>query len=171
MKKLTAVVTFAALFSLLLNSALGAGYMKIGDIKGESIDKSNATEVGPIRWMAPESINKSRGAGGGTVSFTKRIDKSSPMLARTMSSGGEIEEMALADEATQYLLKNVKVVSIKKQGKQEVVTLRFQHRQQFGQVQKAAKANHNTTRSNRTQPAAASPSGGDYNSSRSNRGR
>ena len=167
MKKLTVFIASFVLLSITSSFLSGAGFMKIGDIKGEAIDKSNATEVGPIRWMAPESVKDKRAAGGGTVRFTKRIDKSSPMLARTMSSGGEIEEMALADEGKQFLLKNVTVVSIQKQGKDEVVTLRFNHRQQYGQTQQAAKANHNTTRSNRLAPAE----GGDYNSSRSNRTR
>jgi len=117
--------------------------------------------------MAPESINNKRAAAGGTVTFTKRIDKSSPLLAKSHNSGGEIGEMALAEDGKQFLLKNVKVVSIQKKGRQEVVTLRFQHREQFGQVQKSA-ANHNTTRSNRLAPAAAPAQ--DYNSSRSNRG-
>lgn len=168
MKKLTVFIASLVLFSVTGSLVSGAGFMKIGDIKGESIDKSNATEVGPIRWMAPESMKDKRASGGGTVSFTKRIDKSSPMLARTMSSGSEIEEMALADDAKQYILKNVTVVSIQKKGKQEVVTLKFQHRQEFGQAHRAAPANHNTTRSNRLAPAAAPAQ--DYNSSRSNRG-
>ena len=165
MKKLTAFIVSAALFSIASSSAFAAGYIKIGDIKGEAIDKSNATEVDPIRWMAPESM-KSRTAGGGSVSITKRIDKSSPLLAKTQSSGGTIEEMAVADGDKQFLLKNVTVVSVVKKGKQEVVNLKFQHRQQFGPAQRAAAANHNTTRSNRTQPAAAPAQ--DYNSSRSN---
>ncbi len=162
MKKLTALVLFAVLFSTLSSSAFAAGYIKIGDIKGEAMDKSNATEVGPIRWMAPESMENKRAGNGGTVSITKRIDKSSPLLAKSHSSGSEIGEMALADGEKQYLLKNIKVVSIQKKGKQEVVTLRFAHRQELAQT----RANHNTTRANRLAPAAKAT---DYNSSRSNK--
>jgi type VI protein secretion system component Hcp len=114
--------------------------------------------------MAPESTSNKRAAAGGTVSFTKRIDKSSPLLAKSQNSGDEIGEMALAENGKQFLLKNVKVVSIQKKGQQEVVKLRFKHREQFGQVQKSA-ANHNTTRSNRLAPAKAT----DYNTSRSNK--
>ena len=169
MKKLTAFLVSAALFSLLLNSsANAAGYLKIGSIKGETVDKTNATEVGPIRWMAPESLNNKRSSGGGKVSITKPIDKSSPILAKTHSSGGSIDEMAVADKGKQFLLKNVKVLSIQKRGKQEVVTMRFAHRQQFGQAQKAAPANHNTTRSNRLAPKSSPSRAQDYNSSRSN---
>lgn len=157
-----------ALFLITTSFVSGAGYMKIGDIKGESIDKSNATEVGPIRWMAPESVKDKRASGGGTVTFTKRIDKSSPLLARAVSTNGQIEEIAIADEGKQFLLKQVEVVSIQKRGKQEVVTMKFQHRQQFGQMQKAAPANHNTTRSNRLAPATNDSKAQDYNSSRSN---
>ena len=58
MKKFTALVLFAVLFSTLFSSVFAAGYIKIGDIKGEAIDKSNATEVGPIRWMAPERMEE-----------------------------------------------------------------------------------------------------------------
>ncbi|QXD23923.1 type VI secretion system tube protein Hcp [Opitutia bacterium ISCC 51] len=163
MKKLTAFVVSAALFSLISSSLFSAGYLKIGHIKGETIDKSNASEVGPIRWMAPESINNKRAAAGGTVTLTKRIDKSSPLLAKSHNSGGEIGEMALAEDGKQFLLKNVKVVSIKKKGRQELVTLRFQHREEFGQT----RANHNTTRSNRLAPASGGAT--DYNSSRSNK--
>lgn len=168
MKKPTAFIASLVLYSLLLQSSLfAAGYIKIGDIKGEAIDKSNASEVQSVRWMAPENLN-SRARGGGTVSITKPVDKSSPLLAKSQSTGSVIETMAVADGGKQYLLKNVKVVSVVKRGKQEVVNLRFQHRQEFGPTRKAAAANHNTTRSNRTQSAAAGAPAQDYNSSRSN---
>lgn len=171
MKNLTAKV---ALFTLILPvMASAAAYIKIGDIKGEALDKNNASEVQAVRWMAPESLQKkeySRAAQAqpGTVSFTKYIDKSSPKLAESLQSGGVIGEMALADGDKQFLLKQVKIVSIQKKGKQEVVTARFNVRQEFGPVQRAASANHNTTRSNRTQPLADAAPAQDYNSSRSN---
>ena len=172
---------------LFSGSAFAAGFMKLGDIKGEAIDKSNSTEVQSVRWMAPESLQKKNTtrrahAVGGTVSVRKRIDKSSPKLAEMLNSGGDMDEIAIAEGGKQYLLKGVQIVSIEKQGKVEVVTLRFNHRQEFGPVQRGAANNHNTTRSNKTVAAPVSHNttrsnrtksvaadGADYNSSRSNK--
>ncbi len=158
--------------------ATAAAYLKIGDIKGEALDKGSSSEVHTLRWMAPESIHEKRTSraaqsSGGALSITKPIDKSSPMLARSLSSGGSIDEMAIADGEKQYLLKGVQVVSVEKKGKQETVTMKFQHREEFGQI-RAASANHNSTRSNRLAPAQPNSNTApatDYNSSRSNRQR
>lgn len=138
--------------------------------------KDNATEVQAIRWMAPESVRSqssspSTRAAGGTVSITKRIDKSSPKLAETLT-GGQLAELSIADGSKQYLLKNVQVISVQTKGEHEVATLRFQHRQEYGQAGASAPANHNTTRSNRLAPKQAGSDTApatDYNSSRSNK--
>jgi len=122
MKKLSYFLTTLGLISLILPSAASAAaYMKLGDIKGEAIDRSNSTEIQSVRWMSPESVNKKQSArspqgNGGSFLVTKRIDKSSPLLAKMLSSGGEFGEMAIADRGKNFLLKKVKVVSIQKKG-------------------------------------------------------
>ncbi|MDA0348527.1 MAG: type VI secretion system tube protein Hcp [Verrucomicrobia bacterium] len=166
MNKLITVITLFSSYLLLSPSfAAAAAYMKLGDIKGE------AMEVRSVRWMAPEAVNKKEysraaktegGAQSGSLSITKELDKSSPKLQEMLNSGGSFGEITITEGDKNFLLKNVKVVSIEKKGKQEVVSLRFSYKQEFGPTRGA---DHNTTRSNR----ASSTKATDYNSSRSNR--
>jgi type VI protein secretion system component Hcp len=166
MKKLNAFIATLGLVSMLAPTfATAAAYLKIGDIKGES------TRLQSVRWMAPESISKKESARKadatpGTLSITKEIDKSTPQLAKMLNEGGSFEELTIADGDKNYLLKNVKVVSVKKKGNQEVVTLRFQQREEFGQTQPQRASDYNSSRSNRS---TSSTKATDYNSSRSNR--
>ena len=109
-----------------------------------------------LKSLSKKEYNRPGKTSPGTLTITKELDKATPKLAEKLSSGDAFEEMTIADGDKNYLLKNVTVVSVQKKGGQEVVTLRFAHREEFGQVQRAAAANHNTTRSNRTQPVADS---------------
>lgn len=179
MKKLISTLVLFILFACVVSTvATAAAYLKIGDIKGEVMDRGNSSEVQTLRWMAPETMREKKTsratqASGGSLLITKPIDKSSPLLAESLSSGRTIGEMAIADGDMQYRLKNVQVVSVEKKGKQEVVTMKFQQREEFGQT-RLAPANHNTTRSNRlapAQPNSITVPASDYNSSRSNRQR
>lgn len=179
MKKLISTLVLFILFACVVPTvAMAAAYLKIGDIKGEAMDRGNSSEVQTLRWMPPETIREKKTshaaqASGGSLLITKPIDKSSPLLAKSLSSGRTIGEMAIADGDKQYRLKNVQVVSVEKKGKQEVVTMKFQQREEFGQT-RTAPANHNTTRSNRLAPAQPNSNTApatDYNSSRSNRQR
>lgn len=168
MKYLTTAVI---LFSIALTPTISfaAAYMKIGDIKGEAMDLAS------VRWMAPENVSKKQDSragkargktSSGNFSVIRELDKSSTKLQETMNSGGSFDEITVTQGNKSYLLKNVKVVSIEKRGKQEVVTMSFSHRQELGPAQRA---NHNSTRSNKTRPAGDSSKATDYNSSRSNK--
>ena len=166
MKKLITVITLFSSYLLLAPCfASAAAYIKLGDIKGE------AMEVQSVRWMAPESLKNKQSSRAvkagvksqsGNISIIKELDKSSPKLQEMLNSGGSFGEITITEGNKNFLLKNVKVVSIEKKGKQEVVSMRFSYKQEFGPTRGA---DHNTTRSNR----ASSTKATDYNSSRSNR--
>jgi type VI protein secretion system component Hcp len=170
MKKPVLVIAFLSSYLLLGPSlAFAAAFMKLGDIKGEAL------EVNSVRWMAPESINKKEssraanaegGAQSGSLSIIKEIDKSSPKLQEMLNTGGAFGEISITEGNKSFLLKNVKVVSMQQKGKQEVVTLRFQHREEFGPIQQQNAADYNSSRSNKS---SSSTKATDYNSSRSNR--
>ncbi|MEP6506288.1 MAG: type VI secretion system tube protein Hcp, partial [Betaproteobacteria bacterium] len=64
-------------------------FIKIGDLKGESVDKKHAGEIDVLAWSWGISNSGSAHVGGGAgagkanvqdLSFTKYIDKSSPDL-------------------------------------------------------------------------------------------
>lgn len=165
MKKRIATIVLLSAFIFAPFSASAAAYIKIGDIKGEAMD------VQSVRWMAPESTKREKSSRSvksetktqsGSITITKELDKSSPKLQEMLNSGGTFDEITITEGEKNFLLNRVRVVSIENKGKKEVVTLRFAHRQEFGPTQRA---NHNSTRSNRTTRAKAT----DYNSSRSNK--
>ncbi|WP_374595324.1 type VI secretion system tube protein Hcp, partial [Aquabacterium sp.] len=64
-------------------------FMKIGDVKGESRDKTHAGEIDVLAWSWGVSNSGSAHTGGGAgagkanvqdLSFTKYVDKASPPL-------------------------------------------------------------------------------------------
>ena len=63
-------------------SGVAAGYLKIGDIKGESTDKKHKGEIDILSWSWGTSRTASRTPqGSGTLTITKSVDASSPALA------------------------------------------------------------------------------------------
>jgi type VI secretion system secreted protein Hcp len=71
-------------------------FMKIGDIKGESVDKKHAQEIDVLAWSwgASNSGTTHMGGGGGSgkahvadLSFTKYIDAASHALLEACTSG------------------------------------------------------------------------------------
>ena len=64
-------------------SGAAAGYLKIGDIKGESTDKKHKGEIDILSWSWGTSRTASRTPpqGSGTLTITKSVDASSPALA------------------------------------------------------------------------------------------
>jgi type VI secretion system secreted protein Hcp len=74
-------------------------FIKIGDFKGESKDKSHAGEIDVLAWSwgASNSGNAHMGGGQGAgkvnvqdLSFTKYLDKSSPDLMLACCNGKHI---------------------------------------------------------------------------------
>lgn len=79
-------------------------FFKIGDIKGESIDNTHKEEIQLLAWSwgLTQSGTTHAGPGGGAgkvnvqdISFTKYIDKSSPVLMLYCANGTHIPEAIL----------------------------------------------------------------------------
>jgi len=79
-------------------------FIKIGDIKGESQDKTHGGEIDVLAWSwgMSQSGDMHVGGGGGAgkvsiqdVSLTKYIDKSSPVLMTACSDGSQYKEAKL----------------------------------------------------------------------------
>jgi type VI secretion system secreted protein Hcp len=79
-------------------------FFKIGDIKGESVDKSHKDEIDVLAWSwgMSQSGTMHHGSGGGSgkvnvqdISFTKYIDKATPPLMGACCSGKHIPEATL----------------------------------------------------------------------------
>lgn len=137
MKKLTKLavagtLTLAAAFAVPgLNAAWAAGYLKMGDIKGESTDSQHKDWIliesmsSPI-FHATQSTDQASGMASGKrqhkpFTITKELDKASPMLQEAATTGKVFETVIIdyteADErgarATylKYELKNVMITS------------------------------------------------------------
>ncbi|HEX7719597.1 MAG TPA: type VI secretion system tube protein Hcp [Woeseiaceae bacterium] len=106
--------------------AAAAGYLKIGDIQGESTNnKDHSDEIELLSWSWGEtSTNRSSGRPTGKRQhkpfvITKPVDQASPLLQQASISGKAIPSMELAlpkkdggsDQYTKYKLKNVYVTS------------------------------------------------------------
>lgn len=79
-------------------------FIKIGDIKGESQDDKHKDEIDVLAWSWGASNSGSTHMGGGSgagkanfqdISFTKYIDKSSPVLMQHVGTGKHIGEAKL----------------------------------------------------------------------------
>ncbi|VAW53125.1 Uncharacterized protein ImpD [hydrothermal vent metagenome] len=79
-------------------------FMKIDNIKGESVDDAHADEIDVISWQwgMSQSGTTHAGKGGGSgkvnvqdLSFTHNVDKASPNLMKMCCSGKHFEEATL----------------------------------------------------------------------------
>ena len=79
-------------------------FIKIGDIKGESQDATHKDEVDVLAWswgMSQSGTMHSGGGGGGgkvniqDLSFTKYVDKGSPVIMMMCSNGKQYPEAKL----------------------------------------------------------------------------
>jgi type VI secretion system secreted protein Hcp len=106
--------------------AAAAGYLKIGDIKGESTEnKDHKGEIEILSWSWGETgSNRSSGLATGKrqhkpITITKPVDKASPLLQQASTSGKALPGMEIAlpkeggraDEYMKYKLRNVYVSS------------------------------------------------------------
>lgn len=93
-------------------------FIKLSDIKGESQDKDHKEEIDVLAWSwgMSQSGTMHSGGGGGSgkvsvqdLSFTKYLDKSSPVLAQYCASGKQFKEALLTvrkaggDKPLEYL--------------------------------------------------------------------
>ena len=76
-------------------------FIKIGDIKGESMDKAHKDEIDVLNWSwgMAQSGNMHVGGGGGAgkvniqdLSLTKYVDKASPNLMMHCASGKQAQQ-------------------------------------------------------------------------------
>jgi len=79
-------------------------FIKIGDIKGESVDAKHKDEIDVLAWSwgGSQSGTTHMGSGGGAgkvnvqdLSITKWVDKATPILFKTMCEGSHIKEIVL----------------------------------------------------------------------------
>lgn len=79
-------------------------FIKIDDLKGEAQDKTHGGEIDVLAWswgMSQSGTMHAGGGGGGgkvsvqDLSFTKWVDKSSPVLMMYCSDGSQFKEAKL----------------------------------------------------------------------------
>lgn len=79
-------------------------FLKLADIKGESVDHKHKDEVDVLAWSwgMTQSGTTHMGTGGGAgkvnvqdISFTKYVDKASPNLMKFCCSGKHLKEAIL----------------------------------------------------------------------------
>lgn len=92
-------------------------FLKIDGIKGESFDDKHKDEIDVLAWSwgSSQSGNTHTGGGGGAgkvnvqdISFTKYVDKATPMLLKACCNGQHIKEVNLVvrkagDKPLEYL--------------------------------------------------------------------
>lgn len=143
------IVLGSALVGLLVlahaPAASAAGYLKIGDIKGESTAKGHEGEIEILSWSfgtSPAGTGPSTAAGRSAagsdqsagqptgkrqhkpITITKSVDKATPMLAQASRSGTILPEVTLyvqerAGATEPYMkieLKNVYITSYQTSG-------------------------------------------------------
>jgi len=102
-------------------------FIKIGDIKGESMDKAHKDEIDVLNWSwgMSQSGNMHTGSGGGAgkvniqdLSLTKFVDKASPNLMMHCASGKHIDKVKLTvrkaggESQVEYMIINLEEVLI-----------------------------------------------------------
>lgn len=126
MKKILLVLVVAV---VMMSNVSAAGFMKIGDIKGESQDRDHKGWVDVMTFEQSMHIPESDGTGGrrrGSVVFddisvVKELDSSSPKLQEAVALGRVIPKVEFELTATRadegrvtyykYELKNVLITS------------------------------------------------------------
>jgi type VI secretion system secreted protein Hcp len=102
-------------------------FIKIGDIKGESMDKAHKDEIDVLNWSwgMTQSGNMHVGGGGGAgkvnvhdLSLTKYVDKASPNLMMHCASGKHIDKVKLTvrkaggESQVEYMIINLEEVLV-----------------------------------------------------------
>jgi type VI secretion system secreted protein Hcp len=79
-------------------------FVKIGDIKGESLDSKHKDEVEVLSWSwgVQQTGTMAHGGGGGEgkasfndFNFTHHVDKASPVLLKACATGEHIKEATI----------------------------------------------------------------------------
>ena len=108
-----------------------AGYLKLGDIKGESTDDKHKDEIEVLSWSWGTSRTGAQvrpASGPGTLTITKAVDKSSPQLLQASTSGRKFDQMTITlpprpgERARTVTLKGVVIASVQRSGSGDVPT-------------------------------------------------
>lgn len=118
------------------------GFMKIGDIEGESKDEGHDRwiELTSVEWGLGAPPSAGAGQATGEVVIVRKLDKASPRLVETIAEGRKLAAIELHvpagpddPEETAYLayeLKNVRITSYSISGAADVpieeITLQFE---------------------------------------------
>ncbi len=168
-----------ALLSLVFAVAIplqSAIFVKIPSIPGESKDKEHKgwIDVLSVSGLMESSGGRDAATGLATgkrrhapIKITKRIDKASPMLARSSNNSSFPSQITISKNGMQYELTGVVVTSVRKLGKNEELTLTFKAMKVTSNVGRAAATDYNSSRSNNSSRAATAPA--NHNTTRSNR--
>ena len=112
-------------------TAAAAGYLKLGDIKGESTDDRHRNEIEVLSWSWGTSRTGAQvrpASGPGTLTITKAVDKSSPQLLQASTSGRKFDQMTITlpprpgERARTVTLKGVVIASVQRSDSGDVPT-------------------------------------------------
>ena len=115
-------------------------FLKLDGVRGESAEKDHKEwiEVLSYSWGASNQRAVSRGAAGqapsgpGTLTITKRIDKASPVLAKTCSSGRSPSDVVVhlpsgpGGGLTEYVLHGATVSGCNQAAPTESISFNFE---------------------------------------------
>ena len=91
-------------------------YMKIDAIPGESHDAAHQgwIDVESFSWGATQAAARTAGQGCSlhSLTFTKRLDKASPMLAQAALTGQPIPNLTLEVNGERHMLQNASIKSV-----------------------------------------------------------
>lgn len=128
---LAAILTVAA-----ISSASAAAYIKFDGVDGEAQHKDHKNWI-DVQSVAdvPAAPPTTREAGSGMatgrrqynpIRFSKRIDKSTPLLARAHSAQTVFPSVTLAHGGRTYTLTNARIVKIAASGNTEEISFNFE---------------------------------------------
>ena len=112
-------------------TAAAAGYLKLGDIKGESTDDRHRNEIEVLSWSWGTSRTGAQTrptSGPGTLTITKAVDKSSPQLLQASTSGRKFDQMTVTlpprpgERARTVTLRGVVIASVQRSDSGDVPT-------------------------------------------------
>lgn len=155
----TSAIAVSGIF-FMHGAALGAAYIKLGSIQGESQrsggsgDSSPWTEVAAVSGIEKSDVRRVSGDHG-RMTITREIDKATPLLFTTSGESGpnpgELSELQVVLGEGSWTLTDVTVVDIQRRGGLEVTTLHY----------RGIKASHDAAMNSvRNMKAAAATSSG-----------
>ena len=80
--------------AIAIKQTAAAAFLKIGDIKGESSDKGHKGEIEILSWSWGSNAAQPS-EGPGTLTITKRVDRSSPGLADAVARRRKLGRVTL----------------------------------------------------------------------------